>query len=367
MVRARAPAAGGTPPFPHGTVAVAMDSVTQILLGTAIAEAGFRKDLGWRAVLAGAAFGVLPDLDIVSRLAGPWAMLRHHRGETHSLIVLALAAPLLGWLAWRWTGRRAPRRRWMHLAFWVLLTHPLLDLCTSYGTQLLWPVTGRRFSIDAIAIIDPVYTVPLFAALVLACVPRIRRFSRGFAIVALALTTAYLAFGRVEMHRARSLASEQLTREGFEAVEVRATPMLLSTDLLWHVVGRDREGNLRVGTVSTWAPREIRFQRIDRPGSPLVGSALESERGRLFAWFADGLVGARVEREGPHTVVVLSDHRYGMVTDPAVSVFTARARFDAGDRLVDVELTHGDRDMDFGREIRTGWKLLKGEPIDREE
>ena len=67
-----------------------MDSITQILLGTTIAEAGFREKLGGRAVIAGAVLGALPDLDIVTRCAGPWAFVKYHRGPTHSLIVLAL-------------------------------------------------------------------------------------------------------------------------------------------------------------------------------------------------------------------------------------------------------------------------------------
>ena len=140
--------------------------------------------------------------------------------------------------------------------------------------------------------------------------------------------------------------------------------MIMAYNLLWHIAARDRDGNLRVGTVSTWAPRHIRLHRLDRSRAPLVKKALESEHGRVFAWFADDLVSARIEREDAQTSVLLSDHRYGTVTDPTRSVFTARGLFDADNRLIELQLSHGNRDIDFRKEFSVGWKLLKGEPTD---
>jgi len=343
-----------------------MDSITQALLGATIAEAGFRRGLGGRAVVVGAVLGILPDLDIVTGFAGPWAAMKYHRGPTHSLIVLAIAAPLVGWLAWRWAQRRASPGQWIHLAFWVLLTHALLDWCTSYGTQLLWPLTDGRFTLDVVAIIDPLYTLPLLAALLLACVPRIRRVSRAFAVGALVVTTAYLGFGFVQMQRARSLAEVQLEHDGFEAAALRVCPLVM-TNLVWHIAARDEHDNLRVGVVSTWAPREIRFHRLDASDNPLVRKALESEHGRLFAWFADDMVSARVVHEDPGESVILSDQRYGMVIDPTKSVFTARARFDADGLLVEVRQVRDNPDIDLRREFKAARRLFKGLPPDGEE
>ncbi|MFC7607840.1 hypothetical protein [Teichococcus aestuarii] len=39
--------------------------MTQALFGAAVAAAGFRRGLGRRVVLAGAALGTVPDLDVV--------------------------------------------------------------------------------------------------------------------------------------------------------------------------------------------------------------------------------------------------------------------------------------------------------------
>lgn len=121
-----------------------MDPVTQTVLGGSIG-ALFRPKLGRKAIAIGALCGAIPDIDVVAGLAGEWATLVHHRGATHSLLALAAAAPAFGWLGYRWSGRKN-FGTWTYLAFWALITHTLLDSCTSYGTQLLWPLTRHRFA-----------------------------------------------------------------------------------------------------------------------------------------------------------------------------------------------------------------------------
>ena len=41
-----------------------------------------------------------------------------------------------------------------------VLTHPLLDAHTAYGTQLFWPFSDERFAWSIISIIDPLFTLP---------------------------------------------------------------------------------------------------------------------------------------------------------------------------------------------------------------
>src|SRR3546814_3957313 len=90
----------------------------------------------------------------------PVALMTLHRGASHSLFVL----PLAGWLVWAFFRRRGGRvaespRRWFWAIQAVLLTHPLLDALTVYGTQLLWPLPLRPVMWSSVFIIDPLYTV----------------------------------------------------------------------------------------------------------------------------------------------------------------------------------------------------------------
>src|SRR5690606_6154949 len=113
-----------------------------------------------------------PDLDVFwFGLAGSDVVTQvtWHRGPSHSLPVLAVA----GWLLWLWLKRRSALvgespRRWLWAIWLALLTHPLLDAFTVYGTQLLWPLQMPPVMWSSIFIIDPAYTLPLLFGVILA-------------------------------------------------------------------------------------------------------------------------------------------------------------------------------------------------------
>ena len=375
-----------------------MDSITQVALGAAIGDAAFGRKLGKKAVLFGGACGLLPDLDMfVSLFGDEWTTLVHHRAFSHSLLVLPFVVPLVAWLGWRWDGKRNPYLVWMHLAFWSLCTHPVLDWFTSYGTVLFVPATWHRYANDGVFIIDPIYSGPLFVALVWswrrrkrggpspggplpdgnphgvrAALARVRAFLAGLkgwqiTAAALAFTTAYLLFGLGVTGYAESIAREELEDWGFEPVGVRAMPMAFFP-LLRRVVARDAEGTIMAGAVSLWARRPIRFTWFELPDDPLVEKALESEEGETLSWFADGYVAARVERvegveqdkETGGATVYLIDQRYGFLTNPAASPFSARFVFGADGRLESAAPLHEGFELSFGEEISAMWRLTWG-------
>src|SRR5690606_2404558 len=87
----------------------AMDSLTQILLGGAVAAAIAPAAHRRAALLAGAALGTLPDLDSLPILLvsdDPVVLMTVHRSFSHSLLVL----PFVAWLVW-WLFRRFGRGR----------------------------------------------------------------------------------------------------------------------------------------------------------------------------------------------------------------------------------------------------------------
>lgn len=333
-----------------------MDSITQGLLGAAVAQAGFGKKLGPRAMLVGALCGVLPDLDVVSGAFGPWASMIHHRGITHSVFFAMAAAPLIGWVAWRASKRKGDVTTWAHLAFWSVVTHPLLDLFTSYGTQLFAPFSDKRFAIDAIPIVDPIYSVPLLFALLVGIYFRSNpKVGQRVAAGTLLFTTAYLLLGLSQSLMAKRLAREQLAAEGFEVDHMRVQPAMLVW--MWRIAARDTHGNLRLGSLSTWKPERIHFERVDLPDDPLVKRALESDRGKTFRWFADDMVGVRVEQHDGGSSVFLDDQRYGSVLEPSRSFWHARVEFDREGHLIDVK--REQRSMKgFRSEIVTTWGLM---------
>ncbi|PZQ27812.1 MAG: hypothetical protein DI562_12805, partial [Stenotrophomonas acidaminiphila] len=179
-----------------------MDSLSQIVLGGAvaaiIAPAGHRR----AALLAGAALGTLPDLDslpIALFSDNPVTLMTVHRSFSHSLFVL----PLVGWLVW-WLFKRfgngrvaASPARWFWAIQLALITHPLLDAFTVYGTQLWWPLMPAPTMWSSVFIIDPLYTVWLLVACIAAWFLRERVAAQRALAVGLVLSTAYLGWSLV--------------------------------------------------------------------------------------------------------------------------------------------------------------------------
>jgi inner membrane protein len=338
-----------------------VDSITQALLGATIAEAGFRTKLGGRAVVWGAFCGLAPDLDFVAAIGNEWNELLHHRGVSHSLIALTAAAPLLGALAWRWPGKRQGTVfGWIHLTFWALITHPLLDACTAYGTQLLAPRSTERFAIAAVSIVDLAYTLPLLFAVVRAWRGRDRRKSARFAAAMLALTSAYLGFGFVQSQRAIAWAEEDLRALEFPSVETRALPTIGNL-FVFRVIARDGRGSYRAAIVSLSAPRRLRWYAIDDDVDPLVERARRTERAHIFEWFAMDFAHADLIHEDHGFTVRLSDVRYGSMVDLRRSMWGADARFGLEGHLLGVERWSAVGERDMRAEFLALWAHLTGD------
>lgn len=295
-----------------------MDSVTQALFGAAVAAARFRRGLGRRVVLAGAALGTVPDLDVVvGWVADGFATWRHHRGLTHSIFFGPVVGPLIGLGLAKWEARRrgaAPPdpdrlRAWIWLSVLVLVTHPLIDLFTSYGTQLLAPFSDHRFAINAMPIIDPVYSLPLLAAALVAGLSR--RAGRGVVASALALffVAAYTLHAWSLDARTREAARAQLAAQGIAATDVTAYPLLFQP---WYrrVVAETPE-SIRIGFHSMLAPRPIDWTEVPRQRDPRIDAVAATREGRLLEWFAMGHVAWRVRDAEGAAVVEGADTRYG--------------------------------------------------------
>ena len=146
-----------------------MDSLTQIVLGASVAEATLGKKIGNKAIVLGAIAGTIPDLDIVTRFfVDDLTASVMHRGFSHSLIFPFVAAPILAWILKKiyYNYSDVSFNDWFKMFFLAIITHPLLDAQTTWGTQLFWPFKWR-VAVENIFIIDPIYTLPFLTFLIL--------------------------------------------------------------------------------------------------------------------------------------------------------------------------------------------------------
>lgn len=353
-----------------------MDTLTQMALGATVGQAAFHHRFGRQAALLGALGGLLPDLDVIPiAVMGPLAEWRYHRGLSHALWVGLVLGPLLGWALARVEGRRRggfargpdPGRRQAFTALFVLalVTHPLLDLFTVYGTQLLAPFSSYRFALSGVPIIDPAYTLVLVAALGVGLVaPKRTRLATGAALLGLALTTAYLFLGLAQNGRAEAEARRQLAAEGVRYDRLRVYTTVFQIWLRRVVVRTPQE--VRVGFVSTWAPQPIRWTRYPVPESPLVARTRDTEAGRVFEWFTSEETLATVRpAEGGGTIVELTDARYGVPGGNERGFWGLRAVFGAEGRLAGAPARFGiPRAVDRGA-IQALFRASFGLPNDR--
>ena len=303
-----------------------MDSLTQILLGGAVAAAVAPAKHRRAALLAGAALGTLPDLDslpIMLFTDDPVALMTLHRGFSHSLFVL----PLLGWAIWAFFRRRGGRvaespNRWFWAIQLALLTHPLLDAFTVYGTQLLWPLPAKPAMWSSVFIIDPLYTAWLLLACAAAFFLRERVAARHALVAGLALSTAYLGWSLAAKAMVEREAGRALAAIGLEDAPRFSVPTPFNT-LLWRVVAMTPEGYVEGFRSVVGDEGAMRFEPHTSDVEALAGAADIPAVARL-AWFNHGFMRA-AEVEGQ---LVLSDLRMG--SEPAYSFNFAVAERDGG-------------------------------------
>lgn len=169
-----------------------MDSLTQIVLGIATAELVAGKKLQNKTFLYGAILGTIPDLDIVvGKFLSDVNGVVIHRGLSHSLLFFVFLAPILGWIIAKVEKSKVSFKSASLLAFWCLVTHVLLDLFTSWGTQILWPL-DYRFALKTIFVIDPLYTIPLFISLIFVWRNKEFLVRRKYLIRGLVISSSYL-------------------------------------------------------------------------------------------------------------------------------------------------------------------------------
>src|SRR5210317_430732 len=153
-----------------------MDPLTQGVLGASLPQATAANGRTAAAAgLLGFLAGMSADLDVLIRSeTDPLLFLEYHRQFSHSLDFIPFGGLLCALLLHALIGRRWGLRFRQSWLFCTLgyATHAVLDACTTYGTMLLWPFSEERIAWNTISIIDPLFTLPLLAGVILAGVRR---------------------------------------------------------------------------------------------------------------------------------------------------------------------------------------------------
>jgi len=312
-----------------------MDSLTQIVLGASVGEVVLGKKVGNKAMLYGAIAGTIPDLDVLSGyFVDTVTAIEWHRGFSHSIFFAILFAPIFGWLIFKIERKSGVTwREWSQLMFLGLFTHPILDVFTTWGTQFFWPF-DIRLAFQNIFVIDPLYTLPFLAFLILTMrqyrtSPKRRKYNR----LGLLVSSSYLVVTLVLKGITYKKFKDSLEEQGFAYTQIttRTTPF---NSILW-TANVDTQDAYLIGNYSLFDSKPIYFSRYPKNHHLLDDLATDDKVNRLIniteGWFT--ITEKNNER-------YFNDLRFGLISlDPAETRFTFNYKLIKNGQGVQVEET----------------------------
>ncbi|MGB1740420.1 MAG: metal-dependent hydrolase [Pseudomonadales bacterium] len=285
-----------------------MDPLSQAMVGAVVAGCVAKPQDIKPALMLGALAGMAPDLDVFIRSAeDPLLFLEYHRQFTHALAFIPIGAAFVALFAWPLFRRHLSATSIYCFCFAGYLTHGLLDACTTYGTQLLWPFSTARTSWDIISIVDPLFTL----ALIFFAVCAAKRPQGRWAVAGLVWIAFYLGVGEWQRQRVTDAAFALAADRGHAPTRLEAKPGFAQL-LLWKSVyeweGKFFVDGIRVGYSTKTYPGES----IDKIGLSWASVHLPSESQTLedfkrFQWFSGDYLAL-----SPNDEMVVMDVRYSM-------------------------------------------------------
>jgi inner membrane protein len=296
-----------------------VDNLTHSLTGWALGQAGLKTKSrkGLAALILGAN---MPDIDVFFGNA-PWDPLAIHRGFTHGLVggVLVMPPVLAGllWLLDRWQQNRGDefksglpmRFGWLvALSYLGALTHPFLDLLTTYSVQLFSPFSSAWYHSDALFIID--IWIWLLLAIAIGVSKRREQQGREWRRIPQAAIAILLVYIGLNLLISRAAYAEvRHTSEHVDRMFASPPPILFwRRDLVW------REGSCY--RRATFDPLGDGFRPIgscsrSNMDDPLVREAIRHDPRlqKFLKWSI--LPQADVTRDRCSARVTIGDARYG--------------------------------------------------------
>lgn len=205
-----------------------MDPLTQGVVGASASQLVSRKQEKIAAGVMGFFSGMAADLDVlINSTSDPLLFLEYHRHFTHSLVFIPVGA-LLCSLVFRAVFRRWFQRNQLNFkrtylfCFVGYATHAVLDACTTYGTQLLWPFSDARVAWNNVSVIDPLFTIPLVLFTLIAVFKR----SNSAAVLSALYAFTYLGLGVLQNHRAEAVAQQLALSRGHTPIGLGLKPSI---------------------------------------------------------------------------------------------------------------------------------------------
>lgn len=177
---------------------------------------------------------------------------------------------------------------WMLLFFWAILTHPLLDACTTYGTQLWRPFSDQRVALYNISVVDPVYTLPFLLCVLTAALLKKGSKARFWINTSgLIISCAYLLFTFYNKRQVDQVFARSLDQAGVVYERLITSPTIFN-NVLWQGAA-ENDTAFFTGLYSI-LDREAKipsFQTVLK-NHHLIKGHEEDRDVAILRWFSDG-------------------------------------------------------------------------------
>ncbi|XOV82617.1 MAG: metal-dependent hydrolase [bacterium] len=228
-----------------------MDPVSQGAIGAALAQSASKPEYLRAFAVFGALAGLAPDLDVlIQSSTDPLLFLEYHRHFTHALIFIPVGALIVAGIVFRLWRHPLTFKQAYIASLLGYATHALLDACTTYGTQLLWPFSDMRVAWNNVSVVDPLFTLPLLVCVIIS----LRRRRPQIAAVGMVWALFYLCLGVWQHDRARNVAIEMASAKGHVPLRLEVKPGFANL-ILWKSV-YEFEGTYYVDAVRVTAKRQ---------------------------------------------------------------------------------------------------------------
>ncbi|OED74575.1 metal-dependent hydrolase [Vibrio splendidus ZS-139] len=299
-----------------------MDPLTQGVLGASLSQSASKKQNLVVAGVLGLLSGMAPDLDAFIRSqSDPLLALEFHRQFTHSLLFIPIGSLICALVLHHLIAKRRGlsfKQSWLFCALGYG-THALLDACTTYGTQLLWPFTNARFAWNTISIIDPIYTLPILVLLVFATLKRAPWLAR----VAFVWALIYPTLGMIQRDRAEVIGWQLAEERQHKPIRLEAKPSFANI-LVWKVVYETEHryyvDAVRVGTsVKKYPGESIAKLNVSRDFPWIDPNSQQARDIERFRWFSNGYVA-----QDPTDELRIIDVRYSIVPNQLKALWSIK-------------------------------------------
>ncbi len=285
-----------------------MDPVTQGAFGTIFAQIMSDKKKFLVGSIVGCLAGLAPDLDIFIRSdSDPLLKLEYHRQFTHSIIFIPIGALFVTLFSRIFFRKYLSWGETYLFSCFGYATHGLLDACTSYGTQLLWPFSNERISWNYISVVDPFFSIPVILAIIFAIIMK-NKLITFFGIFYILI---YLTIGAFQENRAEYVGKSIAKFRGHESKNLTVKPSLGNL-FLWKTIYED-SGFYYVDAVRLFSKSEYcqgtKIKKLDllNDFSSLNKKSQQYKDIKRFDWFSQGYLGKGIDKN------VITDVRYSAV------------------------------------------------------